>query len=291
MFVKNGKELIEECEKNKIFIWEYAIKEEIEHSESNEEAVWNKMRESLNVMKESAIYGLEHSVKSIGGLIGGDACKLNEYDKKNISLTGNVMVMAMARAVSCSEVNATMGRVVAAPTAGSCGIIPGTIITAAEKLNKGEDDMIKALFTASAIGNIIAQNASLSGAEAGCQAECGSASAMAAGAVVEMMGGTPRMALDAGSIVIKNILGLVCDPIAGLVEEPCAKRNMAGAVSALTTVDMVMAGVRSIIPFDEVVDAMYKVGKALPTSLRETALGGIAITETALKLQKGILGK
>lgn len=291
MFVKNGKELIEECEKNKLTIWQYAIKEEMERGEVDEETVLNKMKQTLDVMKESATYGLNHSVKSIGGLIGGDASKLNKYYEKNVSLTGNVMIAAMARAVSCSEVNATMGRVVAAPTAGSCGIIPGAIITAAEKLEKNDDDMVKALFTASAIGNLIAQNASLAGAEAGCQAECGSASAMAAGAIVEMMGGTPRMALDAGSIVIKNILGLVCDPIAGLVEEPCAKRNMAGAVSAMTTADMVMAGVRSVIPFDEVVKSMYEVGKALPSSLRETALGGIAITETALKLQKEILGK
>lgn len=291
MFVKNGKELIEECEKNKLTIWQYAIKEEMERGEVDEETVLSKMKHTLDVMKESATYGLNHSVKSIGGLIGGDASKLNKYYEKNVSLTGNVMIAAMARAVSCSEVNATMGRVVAAPTAGSCGIIPGAIITAAEKLEKNDNDMVKALFTASAIGNLIAQNASLAGAEAGCQAECGSASAMAAGAIVEMMGGTPRMALDAGSIVIKNILGLVCDLIAGLVEEPCAKRNMAGAVSAMTTADMVMAGVRSVIPFDEVVKSMYEVGKALPSSLRETALGGIAITETALKLQKEILGK
>ncbi|SHJ92525.1 L-serine ammonia-lyase [Hathewaya proteolytica DSM 3090] len=291
MFVSTGKDLIDECEKKKIPIWQYAIEQEMEYEECDLDTVWDKMKKNLEVMKESASYGLTNGLKSIGGLIGGDALKLNEYNKKKISLTGDVIIMAMARAVSCSEVNATMGKVVAAPTAGSCGILPGSIITAAEKLQKGDDDMIKALFTASAIGNIIAQNASLAGAEAGCQAECGSAAAMASGAIVEMMGGTPRMALDAGSIVIKNILGLVCDPIAGLVEEPCAKRNMAGAVNALTTADMVMSGIRSIIPFDEVVKSMYKVGKALPSEFRETALGGIAITETALKLQKDILGR
>lgn len=291
MFVTTGKDLIKICEDKKIAIWEYAYEQEIENSGLSKEEIWNRMKKNLEVMKESAEYGLNNKTKSISGLIGGDSYKLNQYVGGRDTLTGNVTVMAMARAVSCSEVNASMGRVVAAPTAGSCGILPGSLITAAEKLNKDDDDLIKALFTASAVGNIIAQNATLAGAEGGCQAECGSAAAMASAAIVEMMKGTPKMALDAGAIVIKNILGLVCDPIAGLVEAPCAKRNMAGAVSALTTADMVMSGITSIVPFDEVVSAMYKVGKSLPCELRETALGGVATTETALKLQKEILGK
>ncbi len=199
------------------------------------------------------------------------------------------MVRAMARAVSCSEVNAAMGKIVAAPTAGSCGIIPAVIITAGEKLGKTEDELINALFTASGVGIIIAKNATLSGAEGGCQAECGSAAAMGAAAVVEMMGGTPAMALDAAAIVIKNILGLVCDPVAGLVEVPCAKRNIAGAVSALTTADVTMSGVTSRIPFDDTVIAMYKIGKQLPCELRETAMGGCATTPTGLRLAKEIL--
>ncbi|GAA0786516.1 L-serine ammonia-lyase, iron-sulfur-dependent, subunit alpha [Hathewaya limosa] len=291
MFVTKGKELIDVCEENNLTIWEYALKMEMENLDEPKEVIWEKMKHNLIVMQEAAEYGLNNKTKSISGLIGGDSFKLYEYLNQKQSLTGDVMIKAMARAVSCSEVNASMGRVVAAPTAGSCGILPGALITAAEKLGKGEEELIRALFTASAVGNIIAQNATLAGAEGGCQAECGSAAAMASAAIVEMMGGTPKMALHAGAIVIKNILGLVCDPIAGLVEAPCAKRNMSGAVSALTTADMVMSGIESIVPFDEVVDAMYKVGKSLPCSLRETALGGVAITPTALKLQKKIFNK
>lgn len=200
------------------------------------------------------------------------------------------MVKAMARAISSSEVNAAMGKIVAAPTAGSCGILPAVIISAGEKLDKSEDDLVRALFTSSCIGVLIAKNATLAGAEGGCQAECGSAAAMASAAVVEMMGGTPEMCLSAAAIVIKNILGLVCDPVAGLVEIPCAKRNVSGAVSALTTADMVMAGVYSKIPFDDAVSALYEVGRHMPCELRETAMGGLAVTKTGLKLKEEVLG-
>jgi L-serine dehydratase len=210
------------------------------------------------------------------------------YADKGITLTGDFLNRAMARAMSSSEVNAAMGRIVACPTAGSCGILPAVILSAGEKLKKAKDELLNALFTAAGVGIIIAKNATLAGAEGGCQAECGSAAAMASAAVVEMMGGTPEQALNAAAIVIKNILGLVCDPVAGLVEVPCAKRNVAGTVSALTTADLVMSGVSSKIPFDEVVGAMYKVGRQMPVELRETAQGGIAITPTALKFKKEI---
>ncbi|WP_142414272.1 L-serine ammonia-lyase, iron-sulfur-dependent, subunit alpha [Hathewaya massiliensis] len=291
MFVSKGSELIEVCNEKNLKIWEYTIECEVERSGLSREVIWNKMYDNLKVMQDAASYGLTNETRSISGLIGGDSKKLYDYATNKETLTGDVMVKAMARAVSCSEVNASMGRIVATPTAGSCGILPGSLITAGEKLGKSDEDLVKALFTASGIGNIIAQNATLSGAEGGCQAECGSAAAMASGAIVEMMGGSIEMALHAGAIVIKNILGLVCDPIAGLVEAPCAKRNMAGAVSALTTADMVMSGVKSIVPFDEVVIAMYKVGKRLPCELRETALGGLAVTPTGLELKKAVLGK
>ena len=207
---------------------------------------------------------------------------VSEYLENNETLTGDVIVKAMAMALSSSEVNASMGRIVACPTAGSCGILPAVVLSA--------DELIKALFTSSAVGMIIGRNATLSGAEGGCQAECGSASAMAAAAVVEMMGGTPKMCLDAAAIVLKNILGLVCDPVAGLVEIPCAKRNAAGAVSALSTAELVMAGVSFHIPFDDAVTAMYQVGKSLPSELRETALGGVAITKAGLVLKKKVFG-
>jgi L-serine dehydratase len=286
-----GYELIKICREKSMKIWEYTVEEEIKRGDSSREEIWGKMRKNLKVMQNAAEYGLQNKTKSISGLIGGDAYILNNYCREGKSLTGDFMIKAMARALSCSEVNAAMGKIVAAPTAGSCGIIPAAIISAGEKLNKSEGELIQALFTATGIGMIIAKNATMSGAEGGCQAECGSAAAMASGGVVEMMGGTPEQALNASAIVIKNVLGLVCDPVAGLVEIPCAKRNVSGTVSALTTADMVMAGVYSRIPFDDTVSAMYKVGKQLPCALRETALGGLAVTETGLKLKKQVLGK
>lgn len=289
--VNYGYELIEVCKEKKLSIWEYTAQEEAKATNLTVEEVFEKMRKNLVVMQNSAEYGLKNEVKSVSGLIGGDAYKLDKYSQSGKTLTGDFMVKAMARALSCSEVNAAMGKIVAAPTAGSCGIMPAVIISAGEKLNKTEDELVKALFTATGVGIIIAKNATMAGAEGGCQAECGSAAAMASAAVVEMMGGTPEQALNASAIVIKNILGLVCDPIAGLVEVPCAKRNASGTVSALTTADMVMGGVYSKIPFDDTVSAMYKVGKQLPCALRETALGGLAVTETGLKLKKQVLGE
>ena len=168
--------------------------------------------------------------------------------------------------------------------------MPAVVLTAGEQLHKTDEELIQCLFAASAVGMIIGMNATFSGAEGGCQAECGSGAAMAAAAVVEMMGGTPKMSLDAAAIIFKNVLGLVCDPVAGLVEIPCAKRNISGAISALATVDLVMAGVDSKIPFDDALSAMYKVGTSLPAELRETALGGIAITPTGIKLKNQVFG-
>lgn len=291
MFVSTGNELIDVCKKENIPIWEYTIRAEMAKSELGRKDIIEKMRKNLHVMQSSSSLAQEKEIKSVSGLIGGDACRLRKYADSGNTLTGDFMVRAMARAISSSEVNAAMGKIVASPTAGSCGILPAVIISAAERLNKSEDDMINALFTASGVGIIIAKHATLAGAEGGCQAECGSAAAMGSAAVVEMMGGTPEQALDAAAIVLKNILGLICDPVAGLVEVPCAKRNIAGTVSALTTAEIAMAGVKSKIPFDEVVWAMYKVGRQLPPELRETAQGGIAITPTAQRLKEEIFGE
>jgi L-serine dehydratase len=255
------------------------------------EQVFEKMAKNLNVMREGANEGREKKIYSVSGLIGGDGYKINKYLRQGKTLTGDVTVRAMAMALSSSEVNAAMGRIVACPTAGSCGILPAVILSAGEKLGKSDKELIQGLFAASAVGMIIGMNATLAGAEGGCQAECGSAAAMGSAAVVEMMGGTPKMSLDAGAIVLKNVLGLVCDPVAGLVEIPCAKRNAAGAISALCTADMVMAGVDSKIPFDDMVSAMYKVGKSLPSELRETAIGGVAGTKAGLELRKKVFGE
>lgn len=286
-----GLELMELANSKGCRICDVVIENEVEIQEIKKEDIIEKMKTALEVMQNAAKEALDKEVKSVSGLIGGDAKKLEDYRKSGQTICGDTVVKAMARALSCSEVNAAMGRIVAAPTAGSCGILPAAIITAAEKLNKSEEDMVNALFTASGIGQIIAKNATVSGAEGGCQAECGAAAAMAAAAIVEMAGGTPEMSLHAAATAIKNIMGLVCDPIAGLVEAPCAKRNASGVVNAMISAELALAGIKSIIPFDEVVDAMYKVGKALPEALRETALGGIATTPTGIKLRKQVLGE
>ncbi|MDU5105746.1 L-serine ammonia-lyase, iron-sulfur-dependent, subunit alpha [Clostridium sp.] len=287
---RSGEELIKICEENSISLSEYAIRREMEDREVSREEVLKKMHKTLEAMRSGATEAREKEVYSVSGLIGGDAYKLQQYLKKGKTLTGETMVLAMAMALSSSEVNASMGRIVACPTAGSCGILPAVILTAGEKLEKTDDELVMALFASAAVGMIIGRNATFAGAEGGCQAECGSAAAMASAAVVEMMGGTPKMSLDAGAIVFKNILGLVCDPVAGLVEIPCAKRNSSGAISALCTADLVMAGVESKIPFDDALSAMYKVGKSLPPSLRETALGGVAVTKAGLELRKKVFG-
>lgn len=287
---RSGEELLKICEEENISLSEYAIRYEMENRDVSREQLFERMRKNLKVMQESAKDGMEKEIYSVSGLIGGDAYKLRKYYEKGESLTGNIMVLAMAMALSSSEVNAAMGKIVACPTAGSCGILPAVILAAGEKLNKTEDELIQGLFASSAVGIIIGMNATMAGAEGGCQAECGSAAAMGAAAVVEMMGGNPKMSLDAAAIVFKNILGLVCDPVAGLVEIPCAKRNSSGAVSALCTADLVMAGVESKIPFDDALSAMYKVGKSLPAELRETSLGGVAITKAGLELKKKVYG-
>ena len=288
---KSGKELINICQKEQISLSEYAIRKEVEAKGVSREELFLQMKNTLNAMKESATLGREKKVYSLSGLIGGDAYRLQQYSNSGKSLMGSGIVTAMAMAMSSSEVNGSMGKIVACPTAGSCGILPAVILSAGELLNKTDDELITGLFAASAIGMIIGMNATFSGAEGGCQAECGSAAAMASGAVVELMGGTPEMSLDAAAIIFKNLLGLVCDPVAGLVEIPCAKRNVSGAINALCTADLVMAGVNSKIPFDDALSAMYKVGLGMPAELRETALGGVAITETGLKLKEKVFGK
>lgn len=288
MFVSTGKELLEICAKENIPIWEYTIREEMQRDGSSREVVIDKMRQRLNVMKKYSTYTQNKEINTAGNLIKGDAKKLKQYSKSGKTLTGEFMVNAMSRAMSCSEMNSAMERIVACPTAGSCGILPAVVLSVGEKLNETEQEMIQALFTAGAIGILIAKNATLAGSEGGCQAECGSGSAMASAAAVEMLGGSPRQQMDAAAIVIKNILGLVCDSVAGIVEVPCAKRNVAGTVSAIAAADLIMSGVTSKIPLDEMICAMYKVGRVLPPELRETSLGGIAVTPSALEIKEQI---
>ena len=286
-----GQDLIDICKEEEISLSEYAIRQEIELKNTTREEIIKQMKYTLQVMREGATLGREKEVYSISGLIGGDAYRLQKYAESGKSLMGIGAVTAMAMAMASSEVNGSMGKIVACPTAGSCGILPAVILTVGELLNKTDEELVHGLLAASAIGMIIGKNATFAGAEGGCQAECGSAAAMASGAVVELMGGTPEMSLNAAAIVFKNVLGLVCDPVAGLVEIPCAKRNVSGAINALCTADMVMAGVDSKIPFDDAVSAMYKVGTSMPPELRETALGGVAITKTGKALKEKVFGK
>ena len=247
------------------------------------------MEKQLEVMEQSIKEGLNSTAKSPSGLTGGDAARLNTYAKKR-TIGGNTMVNAIAASIAVSEVNANMGRIVAAPTAGSCGIMPGAIISIMNEYNIDRKKTVLALFTASAIGLVISTNATVAGAEGGCQAECGAASAMCAAALVEMFDGTPSQAAQAAALALKNLLGLACDPVAGLVEVPCVKRNGFCAAHSITAADMALAGVKSVIPPDEIVDAMYRIGKEMPVSIKETAMGGLATSSTGKAYAKKILG-
>jgi L-serine dehydratase len=251
------------------------------------EEVTGTMENMYDVMLQVYEQGTAEEKRSVSGLTGGEGYRLMQYAQDYESK--GIYVKAAARAMGIANVNASMGRIVAAPTAGSCGIIPGTLITLAEKYGKDRKEVVDCLFTAAFIGKVIADNASLSGAEGGCQAECGSAAAMAAGAGVEMLGGTPRQAAHAVAFALKAVLGLVCDPVAGLVESPCIKRNGFGAAQALLAVDMAMAGIESVIPADEVITAMGEIGRNMPESLRETAEGGIAATPTGRRIAEYLM--
>ena len=284
----NGSELLALCNDQNMSIWEAAVLDEMEQAEAMRGQVLDRMTTALRVMIRSADDPGE--AKTMGGLIGGEYRKVKAYKEKGRTLSGETANRAMMRALACSQNNAAMGRICAAPTAGSCGILPAALLTGAEELGLGEEGMLQGAFTAAAVGKIIVQNATVAGAEGGCQAECGSAAAMAAAALTEMAGGTPEQALHAAAIALKNIMGLVCDPIAGLVESPCSKRNASGVLNALSSADLALAGVESIIPFDEVVEAMYAVGLAMHPDFKETARGGIATTPTGQTLARTIRG-
>jgi len=284
-----AEELLRLCNEKNKRISEIVMEKEIRANKTSQEDLMDRMKNILQIMKESSNAALDKEIKSVSGLTGGDAKKLEEYRKSNETLSGDLIISAMAKALSTSEVNASMGKIVAAPTAGASGIIPSALLSAKEKLNLTDEQVIMGLFIAAGIGEIVAKNATVSGAEGGCQAECGTAAAMAAGAIVEMAGGSPEASFHAASFALVNILGLVCDPIGGLVEYPCALRNASGVVNALICADLALAGVKSLVPFDEVVDSMKRVGKMMPEALRETALGGLATTPTGEEIRRRLL--
>ena len=282
-------ELVELAQKANCPISQIVIQWELENNFVSEEKQRAMMLKNWQVMEESLKRGLKNYEKSVSGLTGGDAVKLYAY--RQHGYTGEAVLSAAASAVGVSEVNAVMGRIVACPTAGSCGIVPAAIYAAAEKNGNNIDEIVDALFTASGIGMVVEANASIAGAYGGCQAECGTAAGMAAGALVQLAGGTPEIVGNAVALAIKNLLGLACDPVAGLVEVPCVKRNGFIAVHAMVAADMAMAGVQSVIPVDDVIDALNRIGRSMPSSIKETAEGGLATTKTGLRLTREIFGK
>ncbi|EMR07555.1 L-serine dehydratase, alpha chain [Bhargavaea cecembensis DSE10] len=284
------KELVGLAEESGRPISEIMIEQEMLITKRSREDVIAQMERNLEVMEEAVEKGLK-GVSSTSGLTGGDAVLIQNYIKSGKSLSGNLLLDAVSKAVATNEVNAAMGMICATPTAGAAGIVPGTLFAVKDKLNPTREQMINFLFTSGAFGFVVANNASISGAAGGCQAETGSAASMAAAAIVEMAGGTPQQSAEAFSIVMKNMLGLVCDPVAGLVEVPCVKRNAMGAAKALVGADMALAGVTSVIPTDEVIEAMHRIGRSMPSALRETAKGGLAATPTGKRLEAEIFGK
>ncbi|PYZ93188.1 L-serine ammonia-lyase, iron-sulfur-dependent, subunit alpha [Salipaludibacillus keqinensis] len=287
---RNVEELVQMCEDQQLPISEIMIQQEMSvHGRSRDEII-SQMERNLGVMERAANRGIVEQVRSVSGLTGGDGKKLNEYMQLNDTLSGHVMLDAVSKAMATNEVNAAMGTICATPTAGSAGVVPGTLFAMKEKLNPTHEQMIRYLFVSGAFGFVIANNASISGAAGGCQAEVGSATGMAAAAIVEMAGGTPKQSAQAMAIALKNMLGLVCDPVAGLVEVPCVKRNAFGASNALVAADLALAGIESRIPCDEVIDAMYRIGETMPSTLRETGEGGLAATPTGKRYKEQIFG-
>ncbi|WP_099363044.1 L-serine ammonia-lyase, iron-sulfur-dependent, subunit alpha [Fredinandcohnia onubensis] len=286
---RNVAELVVLATSKNMKIAEVMIEQEVEVTGKTREEIITQMERNLEVMEKAVERGLA-GVSSHSGLTGGDAVLLQNYIQKGNFLTGKTVLDAVSKAVATNEVNAAMGTICATPTAGSAGVVPGTLFAVKEKLNPTKEQMVQFLFTAGAFGFVVANNASISGAAGGCQAEVGSAAGMAAAAIVEMAGGTPQQSAEAMAITLKNMLGLVCDPVAGLVEVPCVKRNAMGAANAMVAADMALAGVTSRIPCDEVIDAMYRIGQTMPTALKETAQGGLAATPTGRALEAKIFG-
>lgn len=282
--------LVTAAEQQKTTLSALVLRDQAEQTETTPDALLTRMRNNLCVMREAVTAGTDPNLKSTSGLTGGDAYKMQQYTQTG-GLCGPFFTGALMRALAVSEYNAAMGKIVAAPTAGSCGILPAAILSLQEARQLPDETAVMALFTAGAFGMVIATRASIAGAQGGCQAECGSASAMAAAALVEMAGGTPQMSAHACAIALKNQLGLVCDPIAGLVEVPCIKRNAGGIACAFTAAELALAGIESVIPVDEVIDAMRAVGDTMPCALKETAQGGLAATPTGIRLKEQIFGK
>lgn len=281
MDFKKAAELLSLCKEYDKPISQIMMDRECEMTEKPLDEIRSRMAVSLQIMKDATKEAINQPSQSMGGLIGGESRKLSDLQSSGKNIAGNLISKAIAYSMGVLEVNASMGLIVAAPTAGSSGVIPGVLLALQEEYDFTDDQIIDALFTCSAIGYLAMLNATVAGAVGGCQAEIGVAAAMAATAVVELMGGTPEQCTDAASTVLMNMLGLVCDPVGGLVEYPCQNRNASGASNAIVAAEISLAGIHQLIPLDEMMDIMYTVGKKLPAELRETALGGCALSPSA----------
>ena len=276
-------EIIEVSQTKNLPLWKVILEDDVQERKVTEKESFSRMEKMLDAMLE-ADKKYDPNLRSQSGLSGGDGARLEAFRKKENRLIGTFLAMVMEKAVKMAESNACMGRIVAAPTAGSCGVIPAVLLTYLEEKNVEKTRVVEALFIAAGIGQVIAETASISGAEGGCQAEIGSASSMAAGALTYLENGDNEQIANASALAMKNMLGLTCDPVAGLVEVPCIKRNVSGAVNAIISCQMSMAGIKSAIPVDEVFETMGRIGKLIPACLRETSLEGLAATPSALKL-------
>ena len=285
MALDSMKEIFERSARENIPFWEIVLQYDMEERQVSRQASMAKMLSTWQAIQDAAD-SYTGTQRSVSGLVGGDGLKMRLDARRGESIGGEFMDEVIVQAISMAESNACMRRIVAAPTAGSCGVVPAVLLPLCEREHYTQHELLEALYVASGIGAVIAYRASISGAAGGCQAEIGTASAMAAGALVSLRGGTNEQIGHAVAMALKNLMGLVCDPVAGLVEVPCVKRNVIGAVNAISAADMALAGIESRIPVDEVIDAMGEVGRRMPVEFRETALGGLAATPTGKEVKE-----
>lgn len=283
----HGSELLTLCSRYKLSIGEVMLRREMEETARTREEIFAEMKLNLDVMRTSIRTGLDPTVPTHGLMAGNESVKLARY-AQNSELGGRLCGI-VAAGMAVAEVNASMGQIVAAPTAGASGILPAIVVCCGEEQHLNDDELCMALFAAGAVGAIVAENASIAGASGGCQAETGTGAAMAAAALAQMKGAAPEVSLTAAAITLKNCMGLVCDPVGGLVECPCIKRNAIGVANAVLSCDLAMAGIPSLIPFDEVVEAMKSVGDSMSSDLKETARGGVAATKTGRRMAEKLL--
>ena len=288
MALDSMQEIFDQVETKGIPFWQVVLETDVDERQATTEASWEKMRMTWRAMLES-VESYQAEQRSVSGLVGGDGGKMHEYGKKGESLGGPYLQAVIATALQVGESNACMRKIVAAPTAGACGVLPAVLVPLYQEGRAEEEEIIRALYVSAGIGAVVGFRASIAGASGGCQAEIGTASAMAAGALTALRGGNDQQIGHAVAMALKNLMGLVCDPVAGLVEVPCVKRNVVGAVNAITCADMAMAGVESKIPVDQVIDCMGDVGRRMPVEFRETALGGLAVTPFGLSVKEKML--